>query len=240
LRGDQLGLSRRQSDNRFDARGEGRRINAQLSRLDERFEAIENEIRSIRMNCRIRGQKRIDEYATWRPKYSLFIAFRRALVVYFGARIALLILNLYSPVVSGVFLSSVFASALAIATLLYFRDSIDPFPGVGASLMDGASPQEMYDENLREFMTAEDATEYDDSEEDDSRESEEAEKHLSPYEVLAVSEDASQKEIMAAYHQLIKQYHPDYQQQRGSKLRDLAERESQLLNWAKEEALKRF
>lgn len=60
-----------------------------------------------------------------------------------------------------------------------------------------------------------------------------------PYEVLGISPKAARAEIIAAYHELSKQYHPDFQQNRGIKLQELAKREMQMVNWAREEALKR-
>ncbi len=92
-------------------------------------------------------------------------------------------------------------------------------------------------------MEAEDAVEYDESEADAEWDSDEGkeqqeEDQQSPYEILGVPEGAPREQIMAAYRELIKQYHEDFQQNRGPKLRELAKRESQRINWAKEEALK--
>jgi hypothetical protein len=112
--GDQLGLSRRQSDGRFDARGSGRLLNSRLARLDGHFEAIEDEMLSIHMGERNRCQEKWDEYIKWRPRYSLFVAFRNGAVVYVVTLGAILALNVYFPVFSSLFSSAIIPCASAI------------------------------------------------------------------------------------------------------------------------------
>ena len=60
---------------------------------------------------------------------------------------------------------------------------------------------------------------------------------VSPHDVLGLTPTASREEIMAAWRHLVKLYHPDFEQNRGSELKNLAERKTKLINWAKDEAL---
>jgi DnaJ-class molecular chaperone len=46
----------------------------------------------------------------------------------------------------------------------------------------------------------------------------------SPWEILGVSPDATQREIRQAYQKLVQQYHPDKVGDMGPELRELAER----------------
>lgn len=55
---------------------------------------------------------------------------------------------------------------------------------------------------------------------------------MNPYEVLGVSENASQEEIKAAYRELVKKYHPDKYQ--NNPLADLAEEKLREVNQAYE------
>lgn len=55
-------------------------------------------------------------------------------------------------------------------------------------------------------------------------------------EVLGVSPDASAEEIRRAYQQRIGEYHPDKVATLGPEMRDLAERKSQAINVAFDEA----
>ena len=57
----------------------------------------------------------------------------------------------------------------------------------------------------------------------------------SPFEILGVTENASNEEIQRAYHRLIKEHHPD---RAGDAEKDAAEAKTRLLNRAYE-ALKR-
>ena len=52
------------------------------------------------------------------------------------------------------------------------------------------------------------------------------------FEVLGVSENATQAEIHAAYQQLMQQYHPDLVAHMAKEIRDLAERRSKEINAA--------
>jgi DnaJ like chaperone protein len=57
------------------------------------------------------------------------------------------------------------------------------------------------------------------------------------YEVLEVSSGANLEEVQAAYRSLISQYHPDKVASLGADLRDLAERKSNAINKAYNDAL---
>ncbi|GBR67530.1 J domain-containing protein [Gluconobacter kanchanaburiensis] len=56
------------------------------------------------------------------------------------------------------------------------------------------------------------------------------------FEVLGVSEFASPEDIKRAYRDLIRQYHPDKVGAMGEKIRELAMRETQIINAAFQEA----
>lgn len=56
--------------------------------------------------------------------------------------------------------------------------------------------------------------------------------------ILEVPEDASQEQIVAAYKQKIRQYHPDKVAQMGTEIRELAEHKSKLINAAYNHAMK--
>jgi hypothetical protein len=144
--GDRAGLNRRQSDGRFDARGQGRSLNAKLARLDQHFAAIENETLSIHMNTRSRYQEKLDEYVKWRPKRSLFVAFRNALIVYVVSLVALLGYNLYSPIFSSLFPPLLVAAVLAIAVVLFRRR-----PGDFFAEFDG-DPSQDSEENISNWV----------------------------------------------------------------------------------------
>jgi DnaJ-domain-containing protein 1 len=58
------------------------------------------------------------------------------------------------------------------------------------------------------------------------------------FHILDVPEHAPREVIVAAYKQLINQYHPDKVAQLGKELRDLAELKSKQINMAYEHAMK--
>ena len=58
-----------------------------------------------------------------------------------------------------------------------------------------------------------------------------------PYEILGVSQNASDDEIKRAYRALVKQYHPDGYD--GNPLADLAKEKMQQINWAYDEIQRR-
>jgi hypothetical protein len=251
--GDQSGLVRRQSDGRFDARKGGRSLNAQLAKLDARFEEIEDEIMSMRLESAHDRQQRANEFTEWRSKYALVIAFRAALGGYIicaagltlynpqllreGSQFIALRIWPHLPWLATLYGPLVVASVFAIAVVLFLKNREEEMTVEYTTDWLG----EERDENINKFITAED--EQDVSEEgglwEDSQADEDEEQQQSPYEILGVPTSATREQIIIAYRELIKQYHPDFQHDRGQKLRELAEHESQLLNWAKEEALKR-
>jgi hypothetical protein len=98
----------------------------------------------------------------------------------------------------------------------------DPSGEGGGAEDDGAEE----DENREESDNSEDEEEP----EDDA--------DLDPYEVLGVSENATEAEIRQAYLQKIKEYHPDKVANLGKELRDLAESKSKEINLAYDELLK--
>jgi len=58
------------------------------------------------------------------------------------------------------------------------------------------------------------------------------------FRILEVSEDAIQEQIVAAYKQKIRQYHPDKVAQMGAEIRELAEFKSKQINAAYDYAMK--
>lgn len=60
---------------------------------------------------------------------------------------------------------------------------------------------------------------------------------MNPYEVLGVSENASEEEIKRAYKKLVKKYHPDRYQ--NNPLADLAEEKLQEVNEAYDMLMKK-
>ena len=147
------------------------------------------------------------------------------------------------PWLSTIYGPLVIASAISIATVLLLKSDGETSIEVETDWI-----QEQHDENISNFATAGDIAEPEHAEDGgqwehrqaDANQDEDDDRAHSPYEVLSVPVTATRDQILAAYRQeLIKQYHPDFQQNRGPKLKELAERESQLLNWARDEALKR-
>jgi hypothetical protein len=107
------------------------------------------------------------------------------------------------------------------------------------------------DRDIAEFKQAHDLTaerdvesefEHADSDDEPEQEAEATEEQptLSPYEILGIAENASREEIISAHRQLVKQYHPDLLRSLGPKLQKLGHEETQLLNKAKDDALKRL
>jgi hypothetical protein len=252
--GNQSGLIRRQSDGRFDARGQGRAFNARLVKFDSHFEALADEIMAIKLKSANRRQQQLDEFTEWQPKNNLVIALRSALIAYIGCALVLAIYNppilqqlsqfvvrhiwFYVPFLAAVYGPLALASMLSLATFLVSRATMSEL----SIEVDTNHIKEERDSNIEMFMTAEaepDPEEHGPRADADSDEDEKDDELQSPHEILGVPINATRDQIMAAYRGLIKQYHPDFQQNRGAKLKQVAENESQLLNWAKEEALKR-
>ena len=252
--GNQSGLDHRQSDGRFDARGEGRAFNGRLAKLDSHFEAIADEIMETKLRSAHRYQQQANEFTEWKYKHNLAIAFRSALVAYIGCAVALVIYNppflqqvsqfvaqhvwFYISFLAKIYSPLAFASLLSIVTFLISRATVSER---SIEVSTDHIKQER-DHSIGMFMTAEDEPGSDErgpSADASADAAEEDDELKSPHEILGLPINASRDQIMAAYRELIKQYHPDFQENRGAKLRQLAEHESQLLNWAKEEALKR-
>lgn len=60
---------------------------------------------------------------------------------------------------------------------------------------------------------------------------------LSPFEVLGVSKNSTSKDIKKAYHNLIKQYHPDLVNNMGKEIQDVASHKTEEINRAYEELI---
>jgi hypothetical protein len=249
--GDQRALSRRGRDGRFDARGDGKNFNEKLERLDELFEAMEDQILELEFNVKDRHQQQAYEFTQWRSKYILLIAFRSALAIYLVSSTFLATIRpfwfqelsqflaqfiwLGVPTFAEVYGSLFVASCFSITTILVSQVSRPEF----FAPIDLDALQEVHDQNIMEFMEPAEISEQSDTDEEEPEwENENDKDGQSPYAILGISPNSSRDEIVAAYRELVKQYHPDFQQNRGLKLRKLAEHETQLLNWAKEEALK--
>lgn len=61
-----------------------------------------------------------------------------------------------------------------------------------------------------------------------------------PYSILGVSRNAGPEEIRNAYHEKIRQYHPDLVDKMGPEIQQVAREKTQLLNSAYETLKKRF
>ena len=61
-----------------------------------------------------------------------------------------------------------------------------------------------------------------------------------PHQILGVDPNATQEEILRAYKERMKQYHPDLLNPSREADRQEMERIAQKLNWAKEELLKKW
>ena len=251
--GYQSGINRRESDGRFYARGEGQALNSGLAKLNSNFEAITDEIMQIKLKSAYLYQQQASECLEWRRKSNLTIAFRSAVAAYIGCAVAF---GIYDPTFlqrTSQFVAQhvwpyvfflrtaygplVLASMLSIVTFLISKSAMSE-----RGIERGTDHiNEERDNNIDNFVAAEIEPSPDEVGSEAGADAESVEKDddsRSPYEILGLPNNATRDQIIAAHRVLIMQYHSDFQQNRGPKLKQLAERESQKLNWAKDEALK--
>lgn len=250
--GDTQGVARRSSDGRFDGRGKGRTLNGKLSKLDRLFETVTDEIWSERTDAAERDQRRNDEDEDRKDRHGWIINCRCALAAY----VLVLLLVWFTPwssAVSAYVEKSIWfdlpqlrllygpmaiATALAAVQIAVFWTI---HQNRWKAAIDTNSIDWDYENDIEEFTQADDPLDFDGAADSQDECDEDAgdEAVETPYEVLGIQPTASRDEIVSAYRGLVKQYHPDLLRSFGPKLRDLAEQETQRLNWAKDEALKR-
>ena len=240
--GDSQGVARRR-DERFDERGVGKDLNAKIAHLEWKFEEAAHALCQLELKVVGHKQALSEEYWEWKRRHFFALAGRATLAAYIGSVVALIIIcpewlrifqpssspgltSYYGPLV----ISACTASATALGTWSIYRIRIPEFSP--------ERPIGVCNLKIEEFVTPapkliSDPLDEPESEPEDAVAGDKA----SPYDVLGVAPTASREEIMAAWRHLVKLYHPDFEQNRGSELKDLAERKTKLINWAKDEAL---
>jgi hypothetical protein len=261
-RGDELGISRRIADGRFDARhGKGHSLNDRLSQLDQQFEATAEKICSVRTDLRLRKIARNDKVKCWQTHRRFVLSARMALIAYVIAGLVFAITPWSTPLSN--FVSTKIWIASPIIRALYGPLSVAATFGIIAGAyglysnalqatreLDPSYFADKCARDIAEFKEADKLVEPDietefvhsnsQSEPENDEPTTENDHILSPYEVLGIGENASREEIVSAHRQLVKQYHPDLLRSLGPKLQKLGHEETQILNRAKDEALKRL
>lgn len=250
LIGDRDGLNRRTSDGRFDARGRGRQLNNTLATLDRHFADAEDERFGLLSAAYHVVYKSAVAEAKWDWYRRYFRKVEMEFIAYVGCVIGVaLILPSWALFVSE-FAENHFLLPLPLPSLAYgaiFLTSlcsvvplfIVTSNGVWETIPNQGSPLGESESRVTEFAEAPEVADFepDDYAEDQDQDTDEDNAN-SPYEVLGVKPTATRDEIMTAYRKLVRQYHPDYLQERGDELKQLADRKMKEFNLAKEEALR--
>jgi hypothetical protein len=261
-RGDRLGIPRRNSDGRFHARGNGRSLNDRLSKLDRQFEATAEEICSIRTELRHARISRNNAIRRWQAHQQLVVSIRFALCAYVMTALVFAltpwssqlssfvsaymwfdnpaIRGLYGPLVAATVSGALAGGGGFYSNRVQATHELDPSYFSDKRDRDIAKFKQAHDLTAEPDVESdfEDADSHDEAEHEAEVPEEQAAR--SPYEILGIAENASREEIISAHRQLVKQYHPDLLRSLGPKLQKLGHEETQLLNKAKDDALKQL
>jgi hypothetical protein len=238
LRGDRQGLPRRTSDGRFYRRAEGLQLDDALDRLDRHFENAEDELRELFREAYAAVYNNALTLANWDWHRRYLRKIELELLAYACCVIAIaLVLPAGGPHLQTVYSAMVLASLATAIPLVWITSN-----GVWETIPSQISADAESEDRIAEFSTAEEVTYFDsecDADDIDNDSNDQDRSGLqSPYEVLGLEPTASREEITAAYRRLVRQYHPDFLQERGDELKQLADRKMKEINWAKEVALR--
>jgi hypothetical protein len=238
LRGDRHGLPRRTSDGRFHRRSEGLRLDDALDRLDRHFGNAEDELSELFQEAYAAAYENALTLANWDWHRRYMRRIELELLAYASCVIAIAwVMPTEAPLPQTIY-SSMFLASLATAIPLVWIAS----KGVWKNIPYRKSADAESENRTAEFLAAEEVIYFDAEDNadelDDESQDEDRTGFQSPYAVLGVEPTASRDEITAAYRKLVRQYHPDFLQERGDELKQLADRKMKEINWAKEEALR--